>query len=70
MAGAFVKGTNYQMALKDSIDDMKLQAIRVREEAGVCLQMRMDEMDKKSDRREQRAEMRSKQGKGSSANMS
>lgn len=63
MAGAFVKGPNYQMALKDSIDDMKLQAIRVREEAGVCLQLRMDEMNKKSDRREQRAEMRSKQGK-------
>jgi hypothetical protein len=51
------------MALKDSMDDMKLQALRVREEASVCLQMRIAEMDRKSDVREKKAELRSKQGK-------
>jgi hypothetical protein len=57
------------MALKESIDDMKLQALRVREEASVCLQTRLAEMDKKSDIRERRAELRSKQGKSINVQM-
>jgi hypothetical protein len=64
-----IKGSNYQMALKESIDDMKLQALRVREEASVCLQTRLAEMDKKSDIRERRAELRSKQGKSINVQM-
>jgi hypothetical protein len=58
-----IKGSNYQMALKESMDDMKLQALRVREEASICLQTRIAEMDRKSDVREKKAELRSKQGK-------
>jgi hypothetical protein len=57
------------MALKESIDDMKLQALRVKEEASVCLQTRLAEMDKKSDIRERRAELRSKQGKSINVQM-
>jgi hypothetical protein len=64
-----IKGSNYQMALKESIDDMKLQALRVKEEASVCLQTRLAEMDKKSDIRERRAELRSKQGKSINVQM-
>jgi hypothetical protein len=37
------------MALKESMDDMKLQARRVREEATVCLHTRVAAMDKNSE---------------------
>jgi hypothetical protein len=63
MTSAMLKGSDYQMALKESMDDMKLQALRVREEASICLQTRIAEMDRKSDVREKKAELRSKQGK-------
>jgi hypothetical protein len=46
-----LKGSHYQEALKESIDDMKIQALRVREEAGVCMQKDIANMGRKADMR-------------------
>ncbi|KAF2833086.1 hypothetical protein CC86DRAFT_450891 [Ophiobolus disseminans] len=59
--GAVLKGDHYQQKLKESIEEMKLQADNVRSEAGVCAQMRLAEVDRKADVREIKADMRSKQ---------
>jgi hypothetical protein len=62
ITGAMFKGSHYQLNLKESIDEMKLQALRVREEANVCSQKRLREVDQKSDARERKADIRAEQG--------
>lgn len=49
---AVVKGSDFEKELKDSIQEMKNQVLRLREEANLCLQKRITEMDRKSDLRE------------------
>lgn len=46
-----LKGSHYQEALKESIEDMKVQALRVREEASVCMQRDMANLNHKIDTR-------------------
>jgi len=64
------KGDHYQQKLKDSMDEMRAHADDVRQEASVCAQMRLAEIDKKADVRELKAEKRSKQGKRNSIPLS
>ncbi|KAH7080231.1 hypothetical protein BKA63DRAFT_600602 [Paraphoma chrysanthemicola] len=49
--GAMLKGSHYQEALKESIEEMKVQALRVREEASVCMQRDMANLNFKIDTR-------------------
>jgi len=46
-----VKGHGYEKELKDSIQNMKEQVLKLREEANFCLQKRIAEMDRKNDLR-------------------
>ncbi|OIW31235.1 hypothetical protein CONLIGDRAFT_700977 [Coniochaeta ligniaria NRRL 30616] len=55
---AVVKGSDFEKELKDSIQEMKNQVLRLREEANLCLQKRITEMDRKSDLREFREQSR------------
>ena len=48
-AAALIKGGAYQQELSDAITQMKTQALRLREEAHLCLQKRIAEMDRKND---------------------
>jgi hypothetical protein len=41
----------YCTKIDDSIKEMKMQVLRAREEASVCMQARFVELDKKSDSR-------------------
>jgi len=55
---AFMKGGAYQQELTDAILDMKTQALQLREEANLCLQKRIAEMDRKNDLRASREQYR------------
>jgi hypothetical protein len=41
----------YRAKINDSIEEMKMQVLRTREEASVCMQARFAELDRKSDSR-------------------
>ena len=49
-----MKGSAHQQELTDAIDEMKNKALQLREEANMCLQRRIAEMDRKSDLRASR----------------
>jgi hypothetical protein len=49
---AVLKGSAFEKELKDSIQDMKDQVLKLRAEANLCLQKRITEMDRKNDLRE------------------
>ncbi|KAI4647780.1 hypothetical protein J4E93_004190 [Alternaria ventricosa] len=44
-----MKGSAHQQELTDAIEEMKNKALQLREEANLCLQRRIAEMDRKSD---------------------
>jgi hypothetical protein len=49
-----MKGSAHQQDLTDAIEEMKNKALQLREEANLCLQRRIGEMDRKSDLRASR----------------
>ena len=49
-----MKGSAHQQELTDAIEEMKNKALQLREEANLCLQRRIAEMDQKSDLRASR----------------
>jgi hypothetical protein len=51
---ALFKGSSTQSELSDSILEMKTKALTLREEANVCMQQRIAEMDRKNDLRASR----------------
>lgn len=53
-AGLILKGSAYQQELTDSIQEMKKLGLQLREEANICLQKRIAEMDRKSELRASR----------------
>lgn len=57
-----LKGDHYQERLKESMDELKAQAARVRDEASVRTQVRAAEMDKKADIRDIKADRCCEQG--------
>ena len=53
-AAAVFKGGGFEKELKDTVQVMKDQVLKLREEANLCLQKRITEMDRKNDLREYR----------------
>ncbi|KAG8526825.1 uncharacterized protein KY384_008254 [Bacidia gigantensis] len=49
---AVLKGSAFEDELKNSVQDMKNHVLKLREEANLCLQKRIAEMDRKNDLRE------------------
>ena len=49
-----MKGSAHQQELTEAIEEMKTKALQLREEANLCLQRRIAEMDRKSDLRASR----------------
>ena len=62
-AGAMLKGSAYQQELTESLLELKTQALSLREEANVCLQLRIAEMDRKSDLQASRGTCSSKRSR-------
>lgn len=61
-AAAVLKGHAFEREIKESIQNMNTQALQIREEANVCLQKRIAEMDRKND-------LRASKGTSSSKNV-
>ncbi|CAN9187347.1 unnamed protein product, partial [Alternaria alternata] len=57
-ASAMMKGSAHQQELTEAIEEMKTKALQLREEANLCLQRRIAEMDRKSDLRASRERFR------------